>query len=150
MIVATAAKCRFCGEIFDQTLKKGGGGAKKGKLKQIASHHRNIQVCVLLIIGCWIGIALMIPAAREPSTRPVLGLISLIFVAVFWAGVVGLMIYAFLLGRQLYNTGIAILLAVLMLLPCANLLIALFVSQRASQLLKDNGYEVGLLGAKMS
>ena len=30
MIVATAAKCRFCGEVFDATLKRS-GKAKSGK-----------------------------------------------------------------------------------------------------------------------
>jgi hypothetical protein len=149
MIVATAAKCRFCGEIFDPALKKGGGGAKTGKLKQIASHHRGIQVSVLLILACWIGMV-VITVAVGKNTDPAMILVRMSVVAVAFGAGLGLAIYAFLLARQLYSTGTAILLAIVMLVPCMNVLIALFVSQRASQLLKDNGYEVGLLGAKMS
>ena len=31
MIVATAAKCRYCGEVFDPTLKKAKSKKKKKK-----------------------------------------------------------------------------------------------------------------------
>jgi predicted RNA-binding Zn-ribbon protein involved in translation (DUF1610 family) len=45
MIVATAAKCRFCGEVLDATLKrtgkaKSGKGKKKGELRAIAMYQR--------------------------------------------------------------------------------------------------------------
>jgi predicted RNA-binding Zn-ribbon protein involved in translation (DUF1610 family) len=149
MIVATAAKCRFCGEVFDPAKKKGGPGAKKGKLRQVASHHRSIQVCVLLILACWIGMV-VITVAVGRNTAPAMILVRMSVVAIAFGAGLGLAIYAFLLARQLYSTGLAILLAIVMLVPCMNVVIALFVSQRASQLLRDNGYEVGLLGARTS
>jgi DNA-directed RNA polymerase subunit M/transcription elongation factor TFIIS len=33
MILSSAAKCRFCGEVFDPVLKKGGGSGKKPRKK---------------------------------------------------------------------------------------------------------------------
>ena len=149
MIVATAAKCRFCGEIFDPALKKGGVGGKTGKLAKIASTQRNLNVCVLLLLACWVGLAVLAGAVGK-NTDPAMILVRLIVVAVWFAALIGLAIYAIILGRQLYSTGMAILLGLLAFVPCLNLLVALFVSQRASRLLRDNGYEIGLLGAKTS
>jgi hypothetical protein len=149
MIVASAAKCRFCGEIFDSTLKKVGKGGKKGKIRSIASAQRNLQVSAGLFLACWIG-AVAMTRVVGPNTDPAMILIRLIIVAVAFASVVGMSAYSFVIASKLYNTWVGILLAVLMLVPCFNLLIWLFVNQRATGLLRENGYEVGFLGAKAS
>jgi hypothetical protein len=147
MIVATAAKCRFCGEVFDKALLRDGIGAKKGQLRKIASSQRGVQLCVLALVACWIAFG-GIQAAVGPSIAPAMIAVRITVAVIWFAALVGLVGYGFLMARHLYSTGIAVLLAIVMLIPCLNLLIALFVSQRATAVLKENGYEVGLLGAK--
>jgi predicted RNA-binding Zn-ribbon protein involved in translation (DUF1610 family) len=147
MIIATAAKCRYCGEIFDPILKKVGKGGKKGKLRSIASAQRNLLICILLNIVTYlilIGPGQMIQ--RNPD--PVLSIIILCDAAVLLAAVVGGLIYTFILASNLYNTAMGIILGLLTLVPCLGLLILLMVNQKATALLQENGYEVGLLGAK--
>jgi len=62
MIVATAAKCRYCGEVFDATLKK----AKKKKKKNYSREEEelsggDIAVGLLCsVIGCIAGVVWMI------------------------------------------------------------------------------------------
>ncbi len=46
MIVAGAAKCRYCGEVFDSTLKKvKKSGGKKGAMKSIATLQKYLLIC---------------------------------------------------------------------------------------------------------
>lgn len=84
MIVATAAKCRFCGEIFDETLKR----KKKRRARQDRDYYDgDLSVADWLIcifcsgIGCIVGIVAM---CRGDSSRggKMIG-ISLIF-GVIW------------------------------------------------------------------
>lgn len=149
MIVASAAKCRFCGEVFDSTLKKVRKGGKKGKLKSIASAQRNLLICIFLQIVTYIGLIVMGQIGQgSDDSRPVIGLVALIALAVLLAAGVGGLIYTFLLASKLYNTGLGILLAILTLVPCLGLLILVMVNQKATAMLQENGYEVGLLGAR--
>jgi len=146
MIVATAAKCRFCGEIFDATLKKAGLGGKE--VKSIASAQRNLVISIMLwflgAVGAQ-GVQRTVAADHDPA----FGLVFLILCVTVLAGHAAIAIYIFLLARRLYNTGIGILLAFLAIVPCVNLLIAFMVNQRVNGYLQDNGYEVGLFGAKV-
>ena len=48
MIVATAAKCRFCGEIFDPTLKKAPARGKKARIQSIASFQRGLLILLMV------------------------------------------------------------------------------------------------------
>jgi predicted RNA-binding Zn-ribbon protein involved in translation (DUF1610 family) len=63
MIVASAAKCRYCGEVFDPTLKK---AATKKKGKKSGASDENLSVPEVLVavlcasIGCIVGIVWMI------------------------------------------------------------------------------------------
>src|SRR5262249_47247816 len=101
MIVATAAKCRFCGEVFDPTLKKGG---KKGKLKSIASAQKNLLICILLNIVSYIILVVLGQMVRR-NPDPLLSIIILCDAAVLLAAVIGGLIYTFILASKLYNTG---------------------------------------------
>jgi predicted RNA-binding Zn-ribbon protein involved in translation (DUF1610 family) len=146
MIIATAAKCRFCGEVFDETLKKASLGGKEAKA--IASAQRNLVVSILLWLVCAVGssgLQRSIAANRDPA----MSLVVLIVAAIGLAGYVGVASYIFVLARRMYNVGVGILLAFLAIIPCVNLLIAFMVNQRVNRYLQDNGYEVGLFGAKV-
>ncbi len=62
MIVATAAKCRFCKEIFDETLKRKQQKKRKKKRSRSASYDGELTavdwvLCILCgTIGCIVGI----------------------------------------------------------------------------------------------
>lgn len=66
MIVTTAAKCRYCGEIFDPTLKKSVKKKKKRQRSSSSSYDDDMSGADWLIallcpgIGCIIGIVRMI------------------------------------------------------------------------------------------
>src|SRR5262249_10495128 len=77
MILANAAKCRFCGEVFDPALKK----AKKAKASDAEMSTGDWVVAVLCSgIGCIAGIVWMIQG--KPKGAKMFG-ISLLFV-VLW------------------------------------------------------------------
>ncbi|TXT17124.1 MAG: hypothetical protein FD138_4629, partial [Planctomycetota bacterium] len=76
MIIATAAKCRFCGEVLDPEIRKRGGpsSGRRGKgeaqdVRAIAKHQKGILVCILvqfIVLGAQI--------AAPPQVRPLFGL----------------------------------------------------------------------------
>jgi predicted RNA-binding Zn-ribbon protein involved in translation (DUF1610 family) len=147
MIVVGAAKCRFCGEIFDETLKKAGLGGNP-EARSIASAHRNLVICVVLFVICAFGQS-AIRRAMAMNPDPALGLVSLVIAAITLAAWIGLAIYIFLIARKLDNLGIGILLGLLAIIPCVNLVLAFMINQRVNRYLQDNGYKVGFLGAKV-
>jgi predicted RNA-binding Zn-ribbon protein involved in translation (DUF1610 family) len=62
MILATAAKCRYCGEVFDPTLKKVAG--KKSKKSRASDENLGVPEVLLAVlcsgIGCIVGIVWMV------------------------------------------------------------------------------------------
>jgi hypothetical protein len=62
MIMATAAKCRYCGEIFDPTLKKAKKKGKKGRGGDDEDLSTGDTLVAILCsgIGCILGIVWMI------------------------------------------------------------------------------------------
>jgi predicted RNA-binding Zn-ribbon protein involved in translation (DUF1610 family) len=155
MIVASAAKCRYCGEVFDATLKKAKKkGGKAGHLQSVASAQRNLLICIFLQIVSYLVLLAFGRAVQGQGQGqqpdPALAIFILIDCAVLLAAGVGGIIYVFILSSRIYNVGIGILLGILSLVPCLGLLVLLMVNQKATGLLRENGYEVGLLGAKPS
>ena len=75
MIVATAAKCRFCGEVFDQKLKKAKKKKKKGSTSYEDEHLSGGEIAVAILcsgIGCIVGLVWMIQG--KPKGGKMLGL----------------------------------------------------------------------------
>jgi predicted RNA-binding Zn-ribbon protein involved in translation (DUF1610 family) len=63
MIVTTAAKCRFCGEVFDATLKKAKSKKKKKKYDAEDESLTGSEIAVAILcdmIGCVAGLVWMI------------------------------------------------------------------------------------------
>lgn len=56
------------------------------------------------------------------------------------------MIAIFLLAKELINTGVAVLCAILMIAPCISLIVLLVVNQKATSYLQRNGIRVGFFG----
>jgi predicted RNA-binding Zn-ribbon protein involved in translation (DUF1610 family) len=83
MIVATAAKCRYCGEVFDPTLKKAKSKKKKKKHDPGDEDLSGGDIAVALLcsgIGCIAGIVWMIQG--KPKGLKMLGL-SFVMVVVW-------------------------------------------------------------------
>ena len=89
MIVATALKCRFCGEVFDETLARSGrAGGGRVTAESVAEAARrlveekqdkstSIQIFALSIFGCFAPIVLIygiIFLVRRPYPFPCKGL----------------------------------------------------------------------------
>jgi predicted RNA-binding Zn-ribbon protein involved in translation (DUF1610 family) len=83
MIVATAAKCRYCGEVFDSTLKKAKGKKKSKKHGPEDEDLSTSEVVVAVLcsgIGCIAGIVWMIQG--KPKGLKMFG-ISIVMVVVW-------------------------------------------------------------------
>jgi hypothetical protein len=156
MIVATAAKCRFCGEVLDATLKrtgkaKSGKGKKKGELRAIAMYQRYLILCILVQILSYIVYVITAIALRPDIKNPggAVAIIGILLVVLMIAGLAAT-VFAFLLTMKLSNVGLAILVLVLTLVPCVGLIALLTINGIATNRLRNNGVSVGFLGADIS
>jgi uncharacterized membrane protein len=117
-------------------------GVKSGKhedVRAVAVYQKGILICILIYLLAVIGQLF----AVQPGLRLVLGLVVLA------AGLAGL-VFVFLLSTKVYSTGVGILLAILTLVPCLGLIVLLIVNGKATNILRQNGHKVGLLGASLS
>jgi DNA-directed RNA polymerase subunit M/transcription elongation factor TFIIS len=91
MIVATAAKCRYCGEIFDPALKKIESLKQAGTTEPGADMSTGDWVVALICsgIGCIAGIVWMIQGKPKGKKMFAVSLVA----AVFW-GIVRVIIEA--------------------------------------------------------
>ncbi|MFM9960318.1 MAG: hypothetical protein ACKV2Q_03735 [Planctomycetaceae bacterium] len=143
LIVASAAKCRFCGETLDSELRKrdksrSGGDKSSEDLRAIAKFQKGILVCILAEI-----LLLVLSGAAGQRMGPV-------FAFGFLAASVTATVFVFLLAMKIYSTGIGVLLGILTLVPCLGLIVLLIVNGNATGVLQKHGIKVGLLGAKLS
>jgi len=151
MILATAAKCRFCGEVFDPTLKKGKGrGGKKKALRTIAVYQRYLMISLLILLTgniiSYVSQRAAGPGLPAPAMLVLLLLIGLVSLAAWVAGIV----FAVMLANKVYNVAAAIFVGILSIIPCINFITWFVVSGKATRMLKDKGIEVGFLGADLS
>jgi hypothetical protein len=120
-------------------------------LKKIATQQRAIMFCILaeiliIVLQIILGTALApAPGAKNPFL-PFLMLLSFAYLAVVVAGAV----FIFMLAISLYNTGVGILLGILVLVPLVGLIVLLIVNGKATKLLREHGVKVGLMGADPS
>jgi hypothetical protein len=142
MIVVSAAKCRFCGEIFDPAVKKAarsGKGGKKGKFKGVPAQQRNLVIFLLIEIAGNVTFAsIRRNAAGGPDGDT--SLVALCALAAVMVGAIGMIVYTYLLASKFYSTVMGVILAILTVVPCLNLIIPIVVYQRASNELKAHGY----------
>jgi len=116
-------------------------GIKSGRhedLKTVAFAQKSIIVCILLYF-CLIVARFFVP--REYNLYlficlVVLGLVSTVSV--------------FVLAMKVYSVVQGILVGILTMVPCLGLILLLLVNQKATRILRENGHEVGLLGADLS
>lgn len=127
MILVAAAKCRFCGEVFDSALIKTEKSRKKGKVTRdtIVQFRRNIHglggIWIFFAIVCW-GVALAAGAtdANLPNVDPNAAMIGK--VVFFTLGVVWLTIGVLACCKFLWSVYVGI---VIMYLNTISLLFQL-------------------------
>jgi hypothetical protein len=108
------------------------------KLREVAKAQRYIN---LEILG-YIGAGVVLRTLQGVPGGQILG--GLVGLAVVLAGCV----FIVQMARALYNTGVAVLCAILLFIPCVGLLTLLIVNNRATARLQAAGIKVGLLGAE--
>ena len=106
-------------------------------VRSVAVYQKGILVCILLYLCAALG-QIFVPE----QLRLFLGLGALL---VILAGTV----FTFLLSMKVYGIGLGIVLGILTLIPCVGLIVLLIVNGKATNVLRQNGYTVGLLGAKL-
>jgi hypothetical protein len=107
-------------------------------LRAVAVRQRVIMFCLLgylvLIFGQF---------AFPPELRFIPALLAL-------AVSVAAAVFVFLLTVALYNTGMGILLGLLTLIPLLGVIVLLIINSKATNLLRQRGIHVGLMGADPS
>jgi hypothetical protein len=116
-------------------------GVKSGRredLKTVALAQKSIMVCILL--------QLLGGAARFFVPEGYLLFILIGLLCVLVASTVSV----FVLAMKVFNVGLGIVYAIGALIPCLGLIILFIVNQKAIKVLRENGHEVGFLGADLS
>lgn len=123
-------------EFFDGDTR-GPNTTLKDKLRRVAKYQRAVIFALLVNIV----VNVVVTSAGELPLPAAIGLLVLILCVV-----VITIASIFLLARELYSIGIAVLCAVLMIVPCVALIMLLIVNQKATKFLQQNGVKVGLFG----
>ena len=107
-------------------------------LRSVAKYQKGVLICILVQL-----VSIVAQFLVPPQVQGVLG------IGVLVVGLVGA-VFVFLLSMKTYGTGLGILLGILALAPCIGLIVLLIVNGKATKVLKQNGIQVGLLGANTS
>lgn len=102
-------------------------------VRSVATYQKGVIVCVLLYPCAIVCLPLNL----------VLAVWTIVLIHLIGTALV------FLLAIKVDGLGLGILLALLTLLPVIALPMLLVINGRATRVLRQNGYRVGLLGAKM-
>lgn len=107
-------------------------------VRRVAVYQKGVLFCILIYLSAYIGLFLVPP---EAAIVP-----GLILVGVALTSIV----FVFLLAMKIYNPVMGIILGIGIIIPVIGLIILLMVSSKATKILRDNGIQVGLLGADLS
>ncbi|MEZ6071138.1 MAG: hypothetical protein R3C10_12880 [Pirellulales bacterium] len=123
------------------------GGGTMADVRQIATYQKGVLFCILSQIIILVTRGLVIDAMSR-GFEPPEGF------AVVSARLVGIVVLAsavfvILLSIKVYHPVVGVLFGLLAIVPCFGLLVLLLINQRATTTLRQNGIQVGLLGAKI-
>jgi len=173
MIPATAAKCRFCGEIFDSTLTNANKKTKlegiynvvkeakkeekqrageTGELREIASLRKNLVLCAFVsIVSTVFLFASAIYSPLYASTpAPLLVTDFFLMLCALPAATIGALVLSVKLANRLHGTGATILVFFLCLVPGVWYIPWFVLSYQAAAVLREKGFTVGFVGAPKS
>jgi hypothetical protein len=114
------------------------GRLPRETLRGIAGNQKAIILCILVYL-CLIPVQFVIPEESR----------MLLLIALAPLGIVST-VFVFLLATKVYSQGTGIVLAILTLIPLVGLIVLLIINGKATNILKENGIRVGLLGASSS
>jgi hypothetical protein len=106
-------------------------------LRDIATKQKGIILCILAEIVIFV-LQFFIPL----GLRPILGLVYL-------CAAIAATVFIFMLATTIYSTGVGVVLGILTLIPLIGLIVLLIVNGKATNILKEHGIHVGLLGANL-
>ncbi len=111
-------------------------------LRRVAKYQRRVIFALLATIIC--NIVVFLDLAGESFLLN----LALLIVSL---GVVVFAIYStFLLAKQVINVGVAVVCAILVLVPFVSLIVLLVVNQKATTYLQQHGIKVGFMGVDPS
>ena len=111
---------------------------RKEDLYKVAHAQKVILLCILFYFFAAVASG-AVPA--ELQILPILLILAIAAVA---------MVFVLVLAIRVYSGPVGILLGLLTLVPLIGLFVLLAVNGKATRILKENGFRVGLLGAKLS
>ncbi len=120
-------------------------GVLSGQLEdliRVAKYQKGLLVCILIQIILYVGVVV----GQANASLAVQGMAGL---GLLLAGIMALCFVIFL-AMRVFHPAVGILLGILTLVPCLGLVVLVAVNGRATNILTQNGYRVGLMGAKMS
>lgn len=132
-------------------------GVRSGKAKDVlavARYQRYLILCILVYMAS-VGVQVAVTfgamgAINNQQAAPAIsGVMLAVSIGVLLAWLCGA-VCVLLLAMKVYQPVVGVLLCVLALIPCVGLLILLLVNSRATKIIRDNGYSVGLLGANVA
>jgi hypothetical protein len=113
-------------------------GLDREKLRRVAKYQQWVLYALLATICINIG-SIAVRQANEPLVNLGVLVVALAIAALS-------MVAIFLLAKELYNAGIGVLCAILMIVPCISLITLLIVNGKATSFLQQNGIKVGFMG----
>ena len=116
-------------------------GDGRHDLREIARYQRWVIIALLINIVLNV-VALFLGQAIQANP-----FIQIAFAGIAIAGVLFGVVAIFLLAQKMMGTGMAVLCAILMCVPCVSLIMLLVVNQKATSTLQRAGVKVGFLGA---
>lgn len=123
--------------MSDEPVAVGVLSGRQEDVQSVALYQRGVMVCILLYLLA-VGAQIVTPA----DFRVFLAIGALLVVL---SGAV----FVFLLAIKVYGAGLGVLLGLLTLIPCLGLIVLLVVNSKATKVLRQNGYTVGLLGGRL-
>ncbi len=111
-------------------------------VRAVAVYQKGILICILVYLLAIVGQL----AGRLVLPRPLFLLVAFLAIG---AGLAG-MVFVFLLSTKVFGVVLGILLGLLTLVPCLGLLVLLIINGKATNVLRQNGHRVRLLGARLS
>lgn len=107
-------------------------------LYNIAIYQKAIMWCILAYLLAVIG--------RFALPREAEVFLLIVFIGVILTATV----FVFLLALSVYGVAKGVVFGIMTLLPFVGLISLLIVNQTATEVLRENGYRVGLMGANLS
>ncbi len=107
-------------------------------LRDVAVSQKGILICILLQFVL-LGSRFLAPPGMQTAAT----------VAILLANLVAT-VFVFMLAMKVYNVALGVVFGLLALFPCVGLIVLLVVNSKATNILQQNGYKVGLLGVDLS